>query len=130
MGVQRNASIKPEHLPGLVHRTLAGLDQGIYTLEVWMQTLAPQACTPLQRHACEAVIVVLSGQGQCHLDGKVKTFGPDWTVVVGANVLYQLSNTSAVPMQLLVSMGMTPVQTETADGQPLVPPWRVHAMPD
>ena len=79
----------PEHkLPGLSHRTVAGHLHGFRDLEVWVQTLAPGAATPIHRHDCEEAIVVLEGSGVLVLDGREEAFGIrlSWTPESGSGV--------------------------------------------
>ena len=59
MPVINNAGLKTFELPGLVHQTIAGKEQGV---EVWRQTLAPKAATFMHRHDCEEIIVILRGK--------------------------------------------------------------------
>ena len=37
----------------MVHRTIGGHLQGLKTMEVWLQTIAPGAATPVHCHDCE-----------------------------------------------------------------------------
>ncbi|KAL3626053.1 actin binding protein [Castilleja foliolosa] len=54
--------------PGLSHITIAGsLMHGFKEVEVWLQTLAPGARTPIHRHSCEEIFVVLKGSGTFYL---------------------------------------------------------------
>ncbi|CAI9778515.1 unnamed protein product [Fraxinus pennsylvanica] len=54
--------------PGLSHTTIAGsLLHGFKEVEVWLQTFAPGAHTPIHRHSCEEVFVVLKGTGTLYL---------------------------------------------------------------
>lgn len=49
---------------GLSHVTLHGaVSHGAKEIEVWQQAFAPGAGTPIHRHDCEEVFVVLSGNG-------------------------------------------------------------------
>ncbi|KAK9139560.1 hypothetical protein Scep_009241 [Stephania cephalantha] len=49
---------------GLSHITVAGsLLHGLKEVEVWLQTFAPGTRTPIHRHSCEEVFVVLKGSG-------------------------------------------------------------------
>jgi mannose-6-phosphate isomerase-like protein (cupin superfamily) len=50
--------------PGLSHVTLHGaVHHGAREVEIWAQAFAPGARTPIHRHACEEVFVVLAGTG-------------------------------------------------------------------
>ncbi|XP_008793654.1 auxin-binding protein T85 isoform X2 [Phoenix dactylifera] len=49
---------------GLAHITIAGaLSYGMKEVELWLQTFAPGTRTPIHRHSCEEVFVVLKGRG-------------------------------------------------------------------
>ncbi|KAF8776484.1 hypothetical protein HU200_003189 [Digitaria exilis] len=49
---------------GLSHITVAGaLAHGMKEVEVWLETIAPGKRTPIHRHSCEEVFVVLKGKG-------------------------------------------------------------------
>ncbi|XP_022759713.1 auxin-binding protein T85 [Durio zibethinus] len=53
---------------GLSHMTVAGsLLHGLKEVEVWLQTFAPGSHTPIHRHSCEEVFVVLKGSGTLYL---------------------------------------------------------------
>ena len=71
MPVIDNNELDILELPGLRHQTIAGHKQGVTTMEVWSQTMAPGAATPVHRHACEEVILVLSG----HMAGDTDMIG-------------------------------------------------------
>ncbi len=70
MAVINNATLRKFSLPGLEHQTLAARGMGVNVMEVWMQTIAPGAATPVHRHACEGVIVILRGSGLVTIEGK------------------------------------------------------------
>lgn len=123
MPVIDNETLEKLVLPGLEHRTIAGVEQGVKTMEVWLQTLAPGAVTPVHRHACEEVIVILSGSGTCTIAGKETAFGPNSTLVVEPDAIHQLSNTCDEPMTLVAALGMAPVRVRNADGTRLPLPW-------
>ncbi len=114
-------------LPGLVHQTIGGRQDGLTSMEVWMQTMAPGASTPVHRHACEEVILVLSGSGTCIVGDKEFSFGPNSTLVLEPDVVHQLINTSSEEMKLVAALGMAPVRVKTADGHPLPVPWEAPA---
>ncbi|CDP18622.1 unnamed protein product [Coffea canephora] len=72
----RNVSKLPQgsfRIPGLSHSTLAGSvlhgmkEARHYFVEVWLQTLAPGARTPIHRHSCEEAFLVLKGSGTLYL---------------------------------------------------------------
>ncbi|CAL4906305.1 unnamed protein product [Urochloa decumbens] len=49
---------------GFSHITVAGaLAHGMKEVEVWLQTFGPGKRTPIHRHSCEEVFIVLKGKG-------------------------------------------------------------------
>ncbi|KAL0389545.1 UNVERIFIED_CONTAM: Auxin-binding protein T85 [Sesamum calycinum] len=55
-------------IPGLSHTTLgSSLMHGLKEVEVWLQTIAPGAATPIHRHSCEEIFVILKGSGTLYL---------------------------------------------------------------
>jgi quercetin dioxygenase-like cupin family protein len=124
MTVFNNATIKKFNLPGLEHQTLAARELGANKMEVWMQTIAPGAGTPVHRHACEEVIVVLRGSGQVNIEGEETMFGANSTIIVPPNAVHQLVNSGAEEMFLIGALGDTPVKVTTAEGKIIPLPWQ------
>lgn len=123
MPVIDNSALPTFRLPGITHQTVAGQAQGVKSMEVWLQTLAAGAETPVHRHACEEVIVVLRGSGRVTVEGHSTEFGPNTTLVVPPDAIHQLVNTGHDEMFLLAALAMAPVRVRTADGTPLPVPW-------
>lgn len=124
MFVINNATLKKFHLPGLEHQTLADRGLGVQGMEVWMQTVAPGAATPVHRHACEEVIVILRGTGQITIEGRETAFGPNSTIFIPPDAVHQLVNSGAEDMFLIGVLGVTPVEVNTADGETIPLPWQ------
>lgn len=124
MPIVDNSEVAKFSLPGLVHQTIAGHEHGVKSMEVWMQTIAPHAETPVHRHACEEIIVILRGCGRVTIDGQDADFGPDTTLIVPPDVVHQIVNTGDEEMFLIAALGTAPVRVSTADGQPLPLPWQ------
>ncbi len=124
MAVFDNALIRKFGLPGLEHQTLASREQGVNGMEVWMQTVAPGAGTPVHRHDCEGVIVVLRGSGQVTIEGEEMKFGPNSTVIVPPDAAHQLINSGAEEMFLIGVLGVTPVRVTTVEGETIPLPWQ------
>lgn len=118
-----NKTITLHTLPGIRHRTVGGKAQGVRTMEVWQQTIAPRSATPVHRHDCEEVVVILSGSGTCTIDGETATFGPDSTLIIPPDAVHQITNTSDQDMHLVAAFGMAPVRVRTAEGTSLPLPW-------
>lgn len=123
MAVVRNEELPVHELPGLVHRTVAGPAQGLSSMEVWHQRMAPGAETPVHRHACEEVIVVLAGSGRVTLEGEVSDFEAECTLVVPADAVHRIRNTGDRELVLVAALGAAPVRVRTAEGDPLPVPW-------
>lgn len=126
MPILDHATITPVSLPGLEHRTLAGPRDGMKRMEVWMQTVAPGAGTPMHRHDCEEVIVVLAGSGRCEIDGVGADFGPGTTLIIPPNAVHMLANTGAEEMRLVAALSVAPVTVEAPDGARIPLPWDQH----
>jgi quercetin dioxygenase-like cupin family protein len=123
MEIVENDKVEVQELPGLQHRTVAGHAQGMKKMEVWMQTIAPGAATPVHKHDCEEVVVVLSGAGTCTVHGKTHAFGPDTTLTFEPDVVHQIVNTSDQEMKLVATLGMAPVRVTTPEGERIPLPW-------
>lgn len=123
MPIVRNHELPRYALPGLVHRTIAGHAQGVSSMEVWHQILAPGAETPIHRHACEEVILVLSGSGRLIIGGEISDFEAESTLIVRPDVVHQLTNTGDRDLVLVAAFGAAPVRVCTATGEPLPLPW-------
>lgn len=114
-------------IPGLVHQTLAGASDGMEQLEMWMQTIAPHQGTPVHRHKCEEIIVVLKGSGRCTIDGEACDFGPGTTLAIPSDVVHCIENTGDEEMFLVAALAMAPVKVKTGDGAPMALPWYATA---
>ena len=123
MPVVENSKVQEFALPGLRHRTVGGKDSGVKSMEVWQQTIAPGAATPVHRHACEEVIVILTGSGTLMIDGVTTAFGPNSTLILPHDVVHQITNTGADEMHLVATLSMAPVRVRTGDGAPMPLPW-------
>ncbi len=123
MTVLPHASIAPLALPGLLHRTIAGPREGLRSMEVWRQTIAPGEATPLHKHDCEEVIVILAGRGRLEIEGESQGFGPETSLILPANAVHRIANTGAEPLELIGILGMAPVRVETPAGERIALPW-------
>ena len=127
MAIVNNDELETLELPGLKHQTIGGHKQGVRTMEVWLQTMAPGAATPVHRHACEEVILILSGSGTCTVGEMSFAFGPNSTLVLEPDVVHQIVNTSDQEMKLVAALSMAPVRVQDADGAPLPVPWEAES---
>jgi mannose-6-phosphate isomerase-like protein (cupin superfamily) len=97
-----NDKVKEIHLMGLVHQTLAGENQGLKTLEVWLVTLPPGSETPVDQHFGEVVWVTLKGTGRAIVDEDSFNLFPNTTLVIPAQATRQAVNTSEEDLVILV----------------------------
>ena len=113
LGAAPPAPVGP--IRGLAHITLAGRAHGgLRGLEVWMETLAPGAGTPIHSHDCEEVFFVISGTGTMRtlLPGgevRAQALRPNSTVAVLPRVRHQLRNEGAADVQVIVAMDAAPM---------------------
>ncbi len=124
MPVNNNPELQKHFLPGLAHQTLAGRRDGLSKMEVWRQTIDAGASTPVHRHDCEEVIMILGGRGTCRFeDGSESPFEADQTLILPPNVVHQICNTGDGKLDIMAVLSMAPVAVETGTGEPLPLPW-------
>ena len=112
-------------IPGIEHRTIAGSEHGSGRSEAWIQTVGPGEATPMHKHDCEEVVVILTGQALCRLeDGTEFLLKADQSATMPANVVHQFINTGDQPSTALAFFTMTPVRVEHPDGTPMPLPWQ------
>lgn len=123
MRVNQHTALPKHHLPGLEHQTLAGSKDGMRSFEIWRQTIAPQAATPVHCHDCEEVITVLSGKAACHYEGKTVTINTDESLLIPSSVIHQIVNAGDQDLYIMATLAMSPVQVKTPEGAPMPLPW-------
>jgi mannose-6-phosphate isomerase-like protein (cupin superfamily) len=124
MPIINNDSLPSFDLPGLMHRTFAGPEHGMKTLEVWGQVIKPGASTPVHRHVCEEAIVILEGSGVCTINGEEKPFKAHSTLIIPSDAVHQIVNTGNTDMKLVAALGMAPVRVRRGDGEAMPLPWQ------
>ncbi|KAJ4784977.1 Auxin-binding protein [Rhynchospora pubera] len=106
---------------GLSHITIAGaVADRMKEVEVWLQTFAPGKRTPIHRHSCEEVFVVLKGAGTLLLGsssskypGQPQEFKihANSTFTVPINDPHQVWNTGELEdLQMLVIISRPPIK--------------------
>uniref|UniRef100_A0A6M2ER54 Auxin-binding protein 1 n=1 Tax=Populus davidiana TaxID=266767 RepID=A0A6M2ER54_9ROSI len=107
---------------GLSHITLAGSAMhGLKEVEVWLQTFSPGSRTPIHRHSCEEIFVVLKGSGTLYLassshekyPGKPQEYFvfANSTFHIPVNDVHQVWNTNEhEDLQMLVIISRPPVK--------------------
>lgn len=123
MQVNHNQQAEIHHLPGLEHQTLAGRRDGLENFEVWRQKIDAGAATPVHKHDCEEVIVIFSGEGVCHCEGREFHFKADDSLLIPPGVAHQIVNTGTTDLHIMATLSMSPVRVETADGEAMPLPW-------
>ncbi|MBM3343479.1 MAG: cupin domain-containing protein [Betaproteobacteria bacterium] len=123
MYVIQNSELPRAALPGIEHVTLAGSQNGLKHLSIWKQSIAPGSATPPHRHDCEEVVLIQSGNGELHIEGKVQRFGQDTTLAIPRNVPHQIINIGDGPLELVGVLSVSPVAVFFPDGQPIDLPW-------
>ncbi|HYE40223.1 MAG TPA: cupin domain-containing protein [Ramlibacter sp.] len=114
---------EPTPIPGVSHATWAGSRDGLQSLSLWRQSLAPGGATPPHSHSCEEIVMCLSGRGEVLIAGEIHPFGPQQTVLLPANVPHQLFNVGSEPLETTAVFAATPVDVALPDGSALELPW-------
>ncbi len=123
MPVIDHSKLKTYDVPGIKHQVVAGQEQGVKTMEVWLQTIEPGGRTPLHCHDCEEVIVAVRGSGRVTIAGETIDFGHNSTLIFPPNVVHEIINTGNEDLFLVEALGMAPVRLKSADGTPVHRPW-------
>ena len=110
-------------IPGVQHATWAGQRNGLQSLSLWRQSLAPDGATPPHSHTCEEIVMCLAGRGELHVAGEVHAFGPGQTVVLPAGVPHQIFNAGPEALEMTAVFAATPVPVALPDGSALELPW-------
>lgn len=110
-------------IPGVMHATWAGSRDGLSTLSLWRQSLAPGGATPPHSHPCEEIVLCLAGRGDVHIDGVPHAFCAEQTVLLPANVPHQIFNVGPQPLETAAVFAATPVSVALPDGSALDLPW-------
>lgn len=110
-------------IPGVSHVTWAGSRDGLQSLSLWRQSLAPGGATPPHSHSCEEIVLCLAGRGEVHIAGEVHAFGPQQTLLLPANVPHQIFNVGNEPLETTAVFAATPVPVSLPDGSALEVPW-------
>ena len=124
MPVVDKSKLPQFEIPGIRHQTVADVREGLKTMEVWKQTIVPGGATPVHRHACEEVIVVLSGRGKCIVEGRETEFGPNSTLILPHDAVHQIINTGDDEMEIIAALSMAPVKVRTGEGAAIPLPWQ------
>lgn len=129
MSVIDHNALESYSVSGIEHRTLAAARDGLSDIEVWDDLLYPGAATPLCRHDCEKVVLVLAGSGELEIEGETSSFAAPCTLIVPRGRLNAIRNLGGRVMSLITVFGATPLSTFAADGKPAELPWRSASNP-
>jgi mannose-6-phosphate isomerase-like protein (cupin superfamily) len=124
MPIVSNSALPTYDIPGIEHRTFAGPEHGMKTMEVWGQTIVPGGATPVHRHRCEEAIVVLEGSGTCIIEGRETRFGPNSTLIIPSDAIHQIVNSGDRNMVIIAALAMSPVLVRDEKGEELKNPWQ------
>ncbi|HYF17349.1 MAG TPA: cupin domain-containing protein [Ramlibacter sp.] len=111
-------------IPGIRHATWAGAADGLSSLSLWRQSIAPGGATPPHSHPCDEVVLCQAGHGEVEIAGRRHAFGPRQTIVLPAGVPHQIFNTGDVDLETTAVFAATPVPVALPDGSALELPWR------
>jgi hypothetical protein len=102
---------------GLSHVTLHGaVHHGAHDVEIWQQAFAPGTGTPIHRHDCEEVFVILRGGGTLRTRTANLTFTANSTLHVARNEVHQLVNSQADEwLQVMVVIARPPIRVYVYD---------------
>lgn len=99
--------------PGLSHVTVHGAvhHRAKEAVEVWQQAFAPGKGTPIHRHDCEEVFVVLAGNGTMYARRGLQKmdFGANSTIYIPPNDVHQIVNTGTELLQMIVTITRPPI---------------------
>ena len=123
MTIVEHGRVAVHALPGIEHRTIAGLAHGLQTLDVWKQRMDPGAATPPHHHHCEEVVLVLAGRGTIEIDGAAREFAAGASIVIPAGVPHRLVNTGSETLETVGIFGEAPARAFGPDGKALALPW-------
>lgn len=121
--IRENSDIETVTLPGIAHQTLAGPRDGLKAMEMWSQTISPGAETPMHRHACEEIIFVISGRGECEIEGDLRSFNDGATLIIPPDAVHRIANTGPSEMRLVAALSAAPVRVHAPDGTRIPLPW-------
>jgi mannose-6-phosphate isomerase-like protein (cupin superfamily) len=123
MSVVKNSELEKFDFPGIVHQTIASQKLGAGSIELWKQTVEPNAGTPIHLHDCQEVVVILQGSGSVVMDGKKTDFAANSTLIIPPNTVHQIFNTGSEEMLLIGCFNSSPVNVYSTDGEKIVLPW-------
>jgi mannose-6-phosphate isomerase-like protein (cupin superfamily) len=123
MSVVKFSELQTFAFPGIAHQTIAGHKQGARGIELWKQTVEPNAATPIHLHECEEVVIVLQGSGQIMMDGKITGFEANSTLIIPPNTVHKIVNTGKQELLLIGCFNSSPVNVYATDGEKIVLPW-------
>ncbi|MCC2955170.1 cupin domain-containing protein [Massilia sp. IC2-477] len=123
MLVRHLNTIPAIELPGLKHQTLASREGRIGSFEVWQQSLAPGAVTPLHRHDCEEAIIFTGGNGIMRHDGVDTPCHAGTVLLCQPNELHQIVNNGSEDLRLYGILAVSPVPVVDEHGEAIPLPW-------
>jgi len=86
---------------GITIQWLIGPDDGAPNFYTRRFTIEPGGNTPRHSHPHEHEVYILSGEGECFIDGQWHTFEKDYAILVPPAVEHQFRSISDKPVVLL-----------------------------
>jgi quercetin dioxygenase-like cupin family protein len=97
---------------------LVGPEQGSEMMINGVSAFEPGTAIPLHTHNCDEIVVVIEGEGECELDGKVYPVKAYDTTFAPAGIPHCFRNTSQERMRILWTYASTKVtRTILATGE-------------
>lgn len=124
MKMINNDQLEAFNLPGLAHKTLSDNKTGNDSFEIWMQSVEPKAATPVHKHDCNEVVIILKGCGTLITENKEVHFTANTTLFISPNEVHQLINTGDETIELVGCLGMSPVKIYSPDDTLIPLPWQ------
>jgi hypothetical protein len=89
-----------------------------YNTEIIPGWRVPGVSTPVHRHDCQEVFVILSGNGTATTRKGLITipFGVGSTVYIPPNDVHRIANTGAEPLRMIVTISRPPIRAFVYDG--------------
>jgi mannose-6-phosphate isomerase-like protein (cupin superfamily) len=97
-----NWNVEKFHFEGLIQQTLAGSQEGLKTLQVWLVTLEPGYAAPSFEHFGEVVSITLKGSGRALVGDQSFDLAPNTTLIIPPHATRQVINNGSEDLVLIV----------------------------
>jgi mannose-6-phosphate isomerase-like protein (cupin superfamily) len=108
-----NWNVEKLHFPGLIYQSLAGSQEGLKTLQVWLITLEPGGyAIPPFEHVGEVVAVTLKGSGCALVGDQSFELRPNTTLIIPPHATRQVMNNGTEDLVALVIRSLSRLTEE------------------